>query len=322
MTVYNLSTTRASKLPYKCCNFVGRHGETRQSLILFLLSMVTWCCLLVSHCTNICFIFIRGLLPYSPESADKNIKKNNVNSNWTTIDLTDCNLLYQENQQFPHIPHHILQELIQPIFDAGAGVLTNKLLDVHTTASTSVIPGELQDIVSILGIPSTWVPCSPFLPFVCMFYSTPTHCTNGDSTRGTLINPCSCLSPAGAGISDPTGYPTSPPTGPPTTPPTSPPTGPPTQEPTSPPTGSPSYTNPSPTSTKRNSRRKCASKESKRRRRRQKLMRTIMATSVRSVSQCNICVVIPYSMLADRLRPRLLGGALQRHTHTIRIFFY
>jgi len=87
MTVYNLSTIRASKLPYKCCNFVGRHGETRQPLILFLLSMVTWCCLLVSHCTNICFIFIRGLLPHSPESADKNIKKNNVNSNWTT---TSC----------------------------------------------------------------------------------------------------------------------------------------------------------------------------------------------------------------------------------------
>jgi len=195
----------ASKLPYKCCNFVGSHGETPHSIILFLLPMVTWCCLLVSYCTNICFTFIRGitsgwqfifqycwttivcpsahwftqlleglrlsllaqtrlyhtlaiyitksgLLPHSLMSADKNIKKNNLNSNWTTIDLTDCKLLYQESQQRPYIPHYIMQKLLHPL----------------RAASTSVIPGELLDIVFTSGITATWVPCSFFsLLHVC-----------------------------------------------------------------------------------------------------------------------------------------------------------
>ena len=104
-------------------------------------------------------------------------------------------------------------------------------------------PEHLVDRTSVPAKTDTsfrWVPCSPFFPVACMLYSTPTHSTNWDSVRGAFITPCSCLSPAGVGISDPTGSPTSPPTGPPVQTPTSPPTG----SPSSPPTGTPPHTPP------------------------------------------------------------------------------
>ena len=68
-----------------------------------------------------------GLLTHTPESAGKNNKKSNVNSNWITIDLTDCELRYQEYQQPPHITHRFIQEHLQPICEAGAGVNTIKM---------------------------------------------------------------------------------------------------------------------------------------------------------------------------------------------------
>jgi hypothetical protein len=200
-------------------------------------------------------------------------KKINNKLTWKTILLIDDNKLNQSYHRRPQLPRTC--HLESPT-QAGADV-------------SAIMTEELLTYIAAAGTSCKWVPCSSFFPVACLLYSTPTISPHWDSMRGAFISPCSRLSPAGAGFSDPPGKPTSPPTGPPT------------QEPTSPTPGTPivlftprsfPYTH-----NMRLPKRKCATNQSKRRRRRLQLMRAVLDQSLLAIGLQTVHISIPTNLL-------------------------